>query len=348
MFCALGESAQSLRPKTSHIAPHDWEILARQWYPVAVEGDLKDTPMRGKLLDLDLVIARIGREITVALDRCPHRYIRLSAGQVVGEELVCRFHGLAFNARGECTRIPALGRDAKIPPSYRMRTFRSEVRYGLVWACLEDQSEARIPTISAFDEAGRDRLAYAAVRDWPASAARQTENFFDIAHFPFVHAASIGVPDAPLKPLHVDHDADGFTFKTVVQEHRPGDEELKTDHIYFVKLPFTVELISQRIDNAEPRLHMASITAPISAYESRVFMVFLTGLPVGGPRPSRQSVDFGRRGGGQIILEDIETLSHLPQEHDLPLDQKHEIHIPGDNVGFEYRKRLVEMGIRGQ
>jgi phenylpropionate dioxygenase-like ring-hydroxylating dioxygenase large terminal subunit len=225
MFIPLNQTSPNLRPSASQITPNDWEVLSRFWYPVAVEGDVKQAPVKGKLLDVDLVIYRVEGQVAVALDLCPHRHIRLSAGRIVGDRIVCAFHGLAFNAAGQCTKVPALGRDTNMPASYRLRTFRSEVRYGLVWACLDDHSPAQIPIFRAATEAGSDRLAFSLVRDWPVSAPRQVENFTDLAHIPFVHSKTLGGdPNARLTPTRVEHTHDGLILTTVYREQPEGGE----------------------------------------------------------------------------------------------------------------------------
>ena len=50
MFVAVDEDSPSLRPETSHISSGDWRVLARYWYPVAVDALVKDAPLTGKLL----------------------------------------------------------------------------------------------------------------------------------------------------------------------------------------------------------------------------------------------------------------------------------------------------------
>jgi vanillate O-demethylase monooxygenase subunit len=330
-----------LRPVTSQISPQDWSVLSGFWYPVAVAGDVKQTPVKGKLLDVELVIYSAEGRITVAQDRCPHRHIRLSAGQIVDDRIVCAFHGLAFDSAGQCVKVPALGRDAKIPPRYRLRTFRSEVRYGLVWACLDDDSPQRIPTLRAAADAGSARLAYALVRDWPVSAPRQLENFIDLAHIPFVHARSMGGdPNAEVPRGHVEPTDEGFVLTDVFRERRMLSGEIqRVDMTYTVTLPFLVELVSRRLCDGLVRLHMYDIPSPISAYQSRVFMMFITD----GPSPSNESRP-ARDDGDTIILEDIALLSELAQP-DLPLDQKQEIHLPVDHVSLEYRRRLRNLGV---
>jgi phenylpropionate dioxygenase-like ring-hydroxylating dioxygenase large terminal subunit len=341
MFVTKDRDLSVLRPTGSHISPEDWRVLSHYWYPVAVAGDIKQAPVKGKLLDVELVIYRTGAQITVAQDRCPHRHTRLSAGRVVGDRIVCPFHGLAFNAAGQCVVVPALGRDARLPPKYRLRTFRSEVRYGLVWVCLDDESTQEISNLRAAAEAGPERLAYALVRDWPVSAPRQLENFIDLAHIPFVHAQSMGGdPNAEVPRGRIEPADGGFVLTDVFRERRMFSGEIqRVDMTYTVTLPFLVELVSRKVTDGSVRLHMYDIPSPISAYQSRVFMMFITD----GPSPSNESRP-ARDDGDTIILEDIALLSELAQP-DLPLDQKQEIHLPVDLVSLEYRRRLQNLGL---
>jgi hypothetical protein len=84
---------------------------------------------------------------------------------------------------------------------------------------------------------------------------------------------------------------------------------------------------------------MWNIAAPTSARECRVYSVFITDEPV-GIRESRPSP----YNGDAINLEDIVVLAHLARP-DYPLDDQGQIHIPGDNISHEYRKRLRNLGL---
>jgi len=338
MFIPLDEAPWNLRPPTSQISPNDWAVLARYWYPVAVDGDVKQAPVKGKLLDVDIVIYRVEDQVAVALDVCPHRHIRLSAGRIVDDRLVCPFHGLAFNAAGMCTNVPALGRQVKLPATYHLYKVRSAARYGLIWACLDEDSGEQIPDFPAGDEAGLDRLAFGIVRDWPISAARQVEGFTDIAHLPFIHPSAIGGdPNAILAPALVEATKVGFVMRAQYLETPEGLEPMLKKMTYRITMPFMIDFETQTVDEPTPDIRMINFPAPITAHECRVFSVFV----LDGPSPSRES----QPGPGDLVnSEDIELVKHLARP-DLPLNQKWEIHIPLDNNSVEYRKRLRELGL---
>jgi vanillate O-demethylase monooxygenase subunit len=336
MFLALDQKP-SLRPETSRIAPNDWRILLRYWYPVAIESALTSKPMKGKLLDVELVVYRAGRKVAVALDSCPHRWMRLSAGKVMGERLVCPYHGLAFDAAGQCVDIPSMGCSAHIPTKYRLRTFRSDVRYGLVWACLDDESTEQIPSFLAADEAGPDRLRFSFVRDWPTSSARQVENFVDLAHVPFVHAKTIGGdPHAILVRGNIEPNNNGFVWTTTYET-----AEQKESWVFTVTLPFMIEFHSHEVGKTAPDYKIAFYPAPTSADQSRVFLWEVTeGLSTSKEPQERPYSD-------ALNLEDIAILGELA-EHDLPLDGRGQIHLPIDKVSHQYRRQLRNLGLSGR
>lgn len=44
--------------------------------------------------------------IQLVRDICPHRGVPLTKGWVSGENIICPYHGLDYNAEGECLKIP--------------------------------------------------------------------------------------------------------------------------------------------------------------------------------------------------------------------------------------------------
>jgi phenylpropionate dioxygenase-like ring-hydroxylating dioxygenase large terminal subunit len=343
MFTQIGQDAPSLRPATSQISPNDWRVLARYWYPVAVAGDVKGKPVKGKLLDVELVVYRVEGQIAVAEDVCPHRNVRLSAGRIVDDRLVCPFHGLAYDVSGQCTKIPALARAAKIPTKYRLRSFRAETRYGLVWVCLDPQSSATIPTFPRANEIGDERLAFGTVRDWPVAAPHQIENYLDIAHLPFVHHDSLaGDPTAPVQTPRIEQTADGLSIHASSDHAFEGGVSIRYDYHNTVYLPFSVYTdakSSQDVSAFHSAYQMWNIAAPISAHVCRVYFVFATE----GASESNESRP-APYNGDQINLEDIRVLAELARPN-YPLEDKLLLHIPGDNISNEYRKCLRNLGL---
>ena len=128
--------------------------------------------------------------VNVAPDRCPHREAPLSAGEVKDGALVCCYHGWSFGEAGKCISIPSADPGFPIPKSGHLACYKSEVRYGLVWVCLGEPVSDILEIPQEADSTFR-RINNP-VDHWKVSATRMTDNFLDIAHFPWVHTGTFG------------------------------------------------------------------------------------------------------------------------------------------------------------
>ena len=338
MFIPISaKPSTSLRPQTSGISKKDWSVLSRFWYPIAYEHEVEDTPVSAKLLDVDLVIFRTGDEIGVALDRCPHRHIRLSAGSIVERGIKCMYHGLVFKTGGQCTFAPSIEPGAKLPAPWRLTSFPVKRRYGLIWTCLAQETDRDVPALFSDEDLDAGRLLFVKARTWPVSAARQMENFLDLAHLPHIHSGSLGGdPNNIVKPGQIEHTENGLIQTAEYTEEPFGGTPRDVVFIYRVVLPFAIDFTVNDPTGGDQRT--CNIPSPRGANECKVFQFSI----------DTRDIDNARRAlldGWDIInQEDIGVLQHLAVP-DLPLDARHEIHLPVDNVSHAYRQRLREFGL---
>jgi phenylpropionate dioxygenase-like ring-hydroxylating dioxygenase large terminal subunit len=172
------------------------------WFVVARSQDIA-TPQPAQLLDQRLVVFRDADGRARVLDRrCVHRGADLAAGQVSGGGIACPYHGWEFDgADGRCTRIPALPGDSRIPPKAAVTSYPVIERFGHVWTCLGE------PVFDLPDppEIADLTLEWRAAEPIPAECGFMAamENFRDMAHFPFVHADSMGEVDPVVADLDV-------------------------------------------------------------------------------------------------------------------------------------------------
>jgi len=326
-------------PRDTEIRESDWLILSAFWHPVAFAHEVGDAPATARLLDVDLVIYRTSAGISVARDVCPHRGTRLSRGKIADDMLVCPMHGLHFDSAGQCRKIPSIGDpDAHIPPSFRLQSVRSEIKYGIVWACLSGEPLWQLPRWDGIENPELKKV-YFAIDTWKTSAGRHVENFNDLAHFPWVHTGSFGGDTAaPVPSYQVESTDYGLTFHVPYTEgfNRfddgvPGDTRDVT-YRYELTFPFTTLL------KIEPKgsgyvQYFADVASPLSAHETRIFQLFTdtTGNP---------NVAFWQRDQRTINGEDIPLVEgQYPTE--LPLDVRDEMHIPADRMSIEYRRALA-------
>ncbi|MEE8308671.1 MAG: aromatic ring-hydroxylating dioxygenase subunit alpha, partial [Gammaproteobacteria bacterium] len=189
---------------------YDNPALRNYWYAVATDLEVASGPVARTLLGEALVLYKDPQGRTIAApDRCPHREAPLSAGSVDRGVLTCCYHGWRFGDDGQCVAIPSAEPDFPIPGNSHLSCFRSEVKYGLVWVCL-GEPVADIPAIAQEEDSSFRRINNP-VQVWKSSALRMTDNFLDIAHFPWVHVGTFGNgQDAVVPKIKLETLSDGF------------------------------------------------------------------------------------------------------------------------------------------
>ena len=87
-----------------------------RWYAVARSSEVKTEPVAAKIWHRAIVLFRDSAgKINALEDRCPHRQVKLSHGQVKGDLIECAYHGWRLNARGECAEVDYLAENQKLP-----------------------------------------------------------------------------------------------------------------------------------------------------------------------------------------------------------------------------------------
>ena len=333
-------------PRNSTFDPDDWLILARHWYPVALAREITGKPVGTRLLDQPLVVYRIGGEVVVAVDICPHRGVPISLGTLTEHGVVCAYHGLRFGAGGRCNHIPAHPARG-IPERMHLTTFPSVERYGLIWTCLrpDDAGSAAntIPDMPHWNEDGFQQIVCPWI-DIFGFAGRQMEGFLDVAHFAFVHTATFGDANNAEVPLYqAKPTSDGFEaeYWSNVGNYPIGVEQRGVPDFLWLRhfrchLPFTATL--EIHFPGTDRLVIMNAASPVSAKVTRLFAPiarnFDTDLPV------QDVYDFNQR-----VFEEDKAIVEAQKPECLPLDPLLEAHIPADRSSMAYRRGLRDMGL---
>ena len=115
-------------------------FLNNAWYVAAWSKDITSKPLGRTLLNEPIVLYRTSAGAVAALeDRCCHRGMPLSCGQVFGNNIRCEYHGMVFDGAGKCVEIPG---QSIIPQSATVRSFPVEERDDLVWIWMGDKALA--------------------------------------------------------------------------------------------------------------------------------------------------------------------------------------------------------------
>lgn len=180
------------------------------WYAAAWGHEIAQALAPRTVCGLDLVLYRKGDGTVAALeDACWHRLLPLSLGHLDGDQVVCGYHGLVFDAAGRCTHMPA---QKTINPSACVRSFPIVERHRLVWVWPGDPAladPAAIPDFHWNDGTawvGEGGTYYGLKCDYRLVV----DNLMDLTHETYVHAGSIGddaITGAPFDVVHTDRTA---------------------------------------------------------------------------------------------------------------------------------------------
>ena len=127
-------------PGSQRPAPRDLVrrvgMSGNYWYAVEQEKNLKP----GQAIEVtfwktSMALYRGADGVVHALEnRCAHRHLRLSEGQVEGTSLTCAYHGWQYDGSGACVSISHdLGKTHGKMPDIRIRSYPVRCKYGLIW-----------------------------------------------------------------------------------------------------------------------------------------------------------------------------------------------------------------------
>ena len=161
-------------------------FLYNYWYVSARSKDVGRTPLARRVLGEDIVLYRTEDGGVVALrDRCPHRLAPLSMGELIGDEIRCRYHGFRFNGDGKCVAIPG---ETVVPPTMRVDAFPSVERHQMVWTWMGNKDAADPTLIPEWPWLERPDFAhfhFDFTIDVPMMAI--VDNLLDLSHVHFLH-----------------------------------------------------------------------------------------------------------------------------------------------------------------
>ena len=161
---------------------------ARWWYVACRSSELHRRPLARTLLGMPLVLFRgEGDRPAALLDRCPHRNVPLSLGQVLPSgRLQCAYHGWQLDASGRCRTVPGLC-DETDAAGRRAPSFATLERDGFVWVFAAPDAE---PTGEPLALPLRSAPGYATIEhvlDVDATVHATIENALDVPHTAFLH-----------------------------------------------------------------------------------------------------------------------------------------------------------------
>lgn len=179
--------------KAGGLADHSTPLVRNCWYVAALASEVSRDIISRRLLGVDVALYRtLAGEPVAVRNRCPHRSFPLAKGKLIGDVLVCGYHGMQFGPSGHCVNMPSM---PIVPSNANVRSFPTVERGPLIWIWMGDADHA--------DESLVPDMAWLASPEWKTVSGgfhlqsdyvAMHENLLDQTHFPFLHPGAIGTP----------------------------------------------------------------------------------------------------------------------------------------------------------
>ena len=196
-------------------------FVRNAWYIAAWADDVtQSAPLGRTLLNEPVVLWRTADGIPVALeDRCCHRHVPLSLGRITGPTLQCGYHGLEFDAAGQCVRIPG---QERMPPGAHVQAFPAVERHRWIWLWMGDPERADPALIPDYHWLDSPNWT-APVGEFHLKAHYQllVDNLLDFSHLQFVHRRTIGTDAIADIPSATERRGDGLEITRWIMDSPP-------------------------------------------------------------------------------------------------------------------------------
>ncbi len=183
------------------------------WYATAWDHEVGRQLLARTICNQKLVLwRRADGSVAAVEDACWHRLLPLSLGRLDGDDVVCGYHGLAFDGHGRCTRMPS---QERLNPSACVRAYPAVERHRFIWVWPGDPAladPALIPDLHWNHDpewAGDGKLIHV-----KCDYRLVVDNLMDLTHETFVHGSSIGNAAVAETPFVTTH---GERFATVTR-----------------------------------------------------------------------------------------------------------------------------------
>lgn len=256
-------------------------INPNHWYVVARSNEVINKPLSVKIWKQAIALYRDDTGKVHALeDRCPHRQVKLSHGQVIDDKLECAYHGWHFNPQGECIAVPYLAANQKLP-TCKIRRYPVQEQDGFIWLFPGD----RKPSLQPLGLPEWEHLNYIAtvsVIHTQAHYSYLIENLMDMYHG-HLHQDLQAWAAASLQ--HIDAD------DNIVHAHYTAQSYYKIDRIWSISqlfFPSLRRLHPQPLDVSYVYPHWVStlgndfkiycLLCPVNETETKAYLIHFTSL----------------------------------------------------------------------
>jgi len=179
----------------THVGPETpcGEYMRRFWQPVCYADELKDLPLKLRILGEDLVAFRDGSGAVGLLElHCPHRGTSLEFGLVGAKGIRCCYHGWLFDVDGAILETPGEPPTSTLKDRLCHGAYPVHEHAGMVFAYMGPPEEKpAFPTYDSFNRPGY-RMIPGQKYFYPCNWLQILENTMDAVHTAFLHTIVSG------------------------------------------------------------------------------------------------------------------------------------------------------------
>jgi nitrite reductase/ring-hydroxylating ferredoxin subunit len=165
------------------------EYLRRFWQPVAYQHEIREAPLRVKILGEELVVFqdRSGAVGVLHL-HCSHRGTSLEYGRVEEHGIRCCYHGRVFDVDGTVLEMPGERAAERLCQQYRQGAYPTHLFGGMVFAYMgPPEKKPPFPMYDKWNVPGM-KLAPGPRMPFECNWVQVKENAMDPAHTAILHA----------------------------------------------------------------------------------------------------------------------------------------------------------------
>jgi phenylpropionate dioxygenase-like ring-hydroxylating dioxygenase large terminal subunit len=246
--------------------------LLGQWYAVTKSSWVEaGRPHAVKALERNLVLWRDSTGTLHCLeDSCPHRGARLSRGEIIDDNIACRYHGVTLDSAGTVVRVPAMP-DCPLEGRKAVASFAvMEAADGVfVYFPSADQPEPQ-PFALPYEFTRGEYQTFLCTSVWQCNHRYVLDNLVDPMHGCYLHSNSFTLALGARQDLmRVEEQGDGFIVTRVAQR---GENFDWTEMVTETAAPYC------RLDIPYPpaagpggQMRIVGFVTPLDEHSTRVF-----------------------------------------------------------------------------
>ncbi|MGM3307561.1 aromatic ring-hydroxylating dioxygenase subunit alpha [Anabaena sp. WFMT] len=279
---------QQIIPETTSPLPSVLQTSVRKiginpnhWYVVARSTEVTNQPLNVIIWKQAIALYRDHTGKIHALeDRCPHRQVQLSHGQVIGNDLECSYHGWRFNSSGECVAVPYLAANQKLP-TCKIRHYPVKEQDGFIWLFPSD-IEPSVEPMGLPEWEHLNYIATVSVINTQAHYSYLIENLMDMYHG-HLHQDLQAWAEAALQ--NIDEDDNRVNAHYTAQSYYKIDKIWSISQLFF---PALRRLHPEPLDVSYVYPHWVStlgndfkiycLLCPINETQTKAYLIHFTSL----------------------------------------------------------------------